>query len=268
MPSSEDLTEARDLIRSARTVVILTGAGVSADSGVPTFRSAAGLWKRYRPEELATPEAFSRDPGTVLEWYGWRRRLVRECSPNEGHRAIAKLLLSRDGVTLITQNVDGLHGRALRQLQSAKFGRRSHGSAPVPGVTLELHGNLLRSRCSECGESADDSPGSSDSGSQASLPRCPSCDALMRPAVVWFGEALDEGVLSRAIDAACGADVCISAGTSAMVQPAAQLPLLTRESGGSVIEVNPEVTPITGFADIHLRGTSSAILPELIEPPE
>ena len=249
-------------------MVILTGAGVSADSGVPTFRSAAGLWKRYRPEELATPEAFAHDPETVWEWYAWRRQLVLECTANEGHRAVAKLLLSRDGVTLITQNVDDLHGRALRELQADGIGRSTDGSGPVPGVTLELHGNLLWSRCSACGESADDGLEPDGSGSPAPLPRCSSCDALMRPSVVWFGEALDEEVLSRAIDAARGADVCISAGTSAVVQPAAQLPLLTRESGGSVIEVNPEVTPMSRFADIHLRGTASKILPELLEPPE
>ena len=249
-------------------MVILTGAGISADSGVPTFRSTAGLWKRYRPEELATPEAFARDPETVWEWYSWRRQLVRECSPNDGHRAIAKLLLSRDGVTLITQNVDGLHGRALHELQSEGVGRSVDGNAPVPGVTLELHGNLLRSRCSECGEPADHSSEPHGPGSRTPLPRCPSCNALMRPAVVWFGEALDEGVLSRAMDAARDADVCISVGTSAVVQPAAHLPLLTRESGGSVIEVNPEVTPITRFSDMHLRGTASKILPKLLEPPE
>ena len=240
-------------------MVILTGAGVSADSGVPTFRSAGGLWKNFRPEELATPEAFARDPETVWEWYAWRRRLILECTPNEGHRAIARLLLSRDGVTLVTQNVDGLHDRALRELQSEGVGLDPDGTARELGATLELHGNILRSRCSVCTES-------DDGGSDTPLPRCLSCNAPMRPAVVWFGESLDRSVLDRAIHAAQDADICISAGTSAVVHPAAGIPLLTRESGGSVIEVNPEVTPLSPFADIHLQGAGAEILPRILEP--
>ncbi len=264
----KELERARNLVRSSGRVVILTGAGVSADSGVPTFRSSEGLWKQFRPEELATPDAFARDPETVWEWYAWRRRLVLECSPNEGHRAIARLLLSRDGVTLITQNVDGLHGRALRELQSEGVGRDPDGTVREPGATLELHGNLLRSRCSVCSESDEDGPEPGGGGNDTPLPRCPSCDALMRPAVVWFGESLDPGVLDRAMHAAQDADICISAGTSAVVHPAAGIPLLTRESGGSLIEVNPEVTPLSPFADIHLRGAGAEILPRILEPPD
>ena len=262
----EELEGARNLVQSTRRVVILTGAGVSADSGVPTFRSGGGLWRQFRPEELATPEAFARDPETVWEWYAWRRWLILECSPNEGHRAIARLLLSRDGVTLVTQNVDGLHGRALRELQSEGVGLDPDGRAREPGATLELHGNLLRSRCSVCSESDDDGSHPGGAGSDTPPPRCPSCNALMRPAVVWFGESLDPGVLDRAMHAAQDAEICISAGTSAVVHPAAGIPLLTRESGGRVIEVNPEVTPISPFADIHLRGAGAEILPKILEP--
>lgn len=249
-------------------MVILTGAGVSADSGVPTFRSAEGLWDNFRPEELASPEAFARNPEAVRAWYAWRRRLILKCPPNEGHRAIARLLLSRDGVTLVTQNVDGLHDRALRELQSEGVGLDPDGTAREPGATLELHGNILRSRCSVCSYSDDDGSHPNGEGSDTPLPRCPSCNAPMRPAVVWFGESLDPDVLDSAMQAAQDADICISAGTSAVVYPAAGIPLLTRDSGGTLIEVNPEVTPLSPFADIHLRGTGTEILPRILELPE
>ena len=262
----DELERARNLVQSARRVVILTGAGVSAESGIPTFRSGEGLWGQFRPEELATPEAFARDPETVWEWYAWRRGLILECMPNEGHRAIARLLLSRDGVTLATQNVDGLHGRALRELQSEGVGLRPDGRAREPGATLELHGNILRSRCSMCPEADDDGSHPGGGRSDTSLPRCPSCNAPMRPAVVWFGEMLDPGVLDRAMRAARDADICISAGTSALVHPAAGIPMLTHESGGCLIEVNPEVTPLSPFADIHLRGAGAEILPKILKP--
>lgn len=265
MRARQDLDLARDLVRRAGRVVILTGAGISTDSGIPAFRSPDGLWRRRRPEELATPEAFARDPRTVWEWYDWRRQLVLGCSPNEGHRAIAKCLLSRQGVTLITQNVDGLHGRALDELVSGTVPRNERAREPRPGATLELHGNLLRSRCSECLSITHNHEPVGAEG-RASLPRCRSCHGLLRPDVVWFGEPLDEEVLMRAIKAARTAHVCISAGTSAVVQPAAQLPLLTKESGGSVIEVNPDITPISKHVDIHLRGSSTEFLPEILDP--
>ena len=260
----DELERARNLVQSARRVVILTGAGVSAESGIPTFRSSEGLWKNFRPEQLATPEAFARDPETVCEWYAWRRRLIHECMPNEGHRAIARLLLSRNGVTLVTQNVDSLHDRALRELQSEGVGLRPDGRAGEPGATLELHGNILRSRCSVCPETDDDVSHLVGGRSDTPLPRCRSCDAPMRPDVVWFGEPLDPDVLNGAMGAAREADVCISAGTSALVHPAAGIPLLTVEAEGRLIEVNPEVTPLSPFADIHLRGASAEILPRIL----
>ncbi len=251
------LDRARALLAEANQVVVLTGAGVSAESGVPTFRGPEGLWKSHRPEELATPTAFDRDPQLVWEWYGWRRERVRACRPNAGHRALARLALGRPGVTLVTQNVDGLHALAARE--------EARATDPGPALPLELHGSLFRVRCTACHFAGDDRS-TVDASSPASLPHCPECGALLRPAVIWFGEALDGEVLSRAFEAAGAAHVCIVAGTSAVVHPAASIPLATAGSGGAIIEVNPDATPLSITAAVTLSGPAGALLPQLVEP--
>ncbi|MBW3533777.1 MAG: NAD-dependent deacylase [Gemmatimonadetes bacterium] len=248
------LARARALVGDASRVVVLTGAGVSAESGVPTFRGPQGLWKRHRSEELATPGAFARDPRLVWEWYAWRRDTVGACAPNQGHRALAAFQASRAGVTLVTQNVDGLHEIAAREAA----GRESEPAAPV-----ELHGSLFRVRCTSCGtRRAHREP--VDASDVSTLPRCGACGALLRPDVVWFGEPLDPGILAAAFEAARGADVCLVVGTSAVVHPAASLPLATLESGGAVVEVNPEATPVTRSASVSLRGPAGDLLPPLL----
>jgi NAD-dependent deacetylase len=251
---SESVDRARTLLSEAGAVVVLTGAGVSAESGVPTFRGAGGLWKSFRPEDLATPEAFARDPRLVWEWYAWRRALVGGCEPNAAHRAMAEWALRRDGVTIVTQNVDGLHARAAREAAA--------GQDAGPALPVEVHGSLLRDRCSGC--DARTEPITVDAASVATLPRCTRCGSLLRPDVVWFGEMLDESVLAAADAAAASADVCLVVGTSGLVHPAAFLPLRTRAHGGVVIEVNPEETPITRAAEISIRGRAAEIVPLLV----
>jgi NAD-dependent deacetylase len=247
------LAEARALIADARSVLVLTGAGVSAESGVPTFRGPDGLWRSHRAEELATPEAFARDPRLVWEWYGWRRELVGRCRPNAGHEALARWALARAGIALVTQNVDGLHEAAARALSAE----------PDAALPLELHGSLFRVKCSRCAHRASDR-GAIDATTADTLPRCPECAALLRPDVVWFGEPLDRSVLERAFALAEQADVCLVAGTSALVQPAASLPLIARQVGGRVIEVNPDPTPLSAVANVALRGGAAAVLPALL----
>jgi NAD-dependent deacetylase len=251
---SEIADRARTLLSDAAAVVVLTGAGVSAESGVPTFRGAGGLWKRFRPEALATPEAFARDPRLVWEWYAWRRTLTGGCEPNAAHRALAEWALRRDGVTIVTQNVDGLHARAAREA--------ADGREAAPALPVEVHGSLLRDRCSGCDARTEPVP--VDATSLATLPRCTRCGSLLRPDVVWFGEMLDEGVLATADTAAATADVCLVVGTSALVHPAASLPLRTRAHGGVVIEVNPEETPLTRVAEVSIRGRAAEVVPKLV----
>jgi NAD-dependent deacetylase len=226
----------------ARFVTVLTGAGVSAESGVPTFRGVGGLWRQHRPEELATPAAFARDPQLVWEWYEWRRSLIREADPNEGHHAIVEIERIYPEFLLITQNVDNLHRRA--------------GSKNI----VELHGNIFRYRCAGCGARIDEEPGDPDSVP----PRC-ECGAYWRPDVVWFGESLPEMALSQAFRAAHRCDVMLSVGTSAVVHPAASLPVIAHEAGALLIEVNPDSTPISPLADACLTGPSATILPELVD---
>lgn len=256
MPDPAMISEVREALAAARGLVALTGAGVSAESGVPTFRDRDGLWSRYDPQELATPEAFRRSPQRVWEWYDLRRRAVLECEPNPGHRALARALLDRADVTLVTQNVDGLHQRALLDEAEAR------GSEAPSDRILELHGNLLRVRCSGCGVRRWD-PSPVDASSEAALPRCQDCGELLRPDVVWFGEMLPPVTLETAFRRAREAEVCLVAGTSAVVHPAASVPISTLEGGGSLAEVNPDETPLTGAARWSLRGPSGEILPEL-----
>lgn len=250
-----DLREARTLIASAHTVVVLTGAGVSAESGVPTFRGEDGLWKRHRAEELATPEAFDRDPRLVWEWYSWRREKVAACAPNAAHLALARLALSRPNVRIVTQNVDGLHSDAARSVAGT--------GDPAPAMPIELHGCLFRDRCSMCAFQQDNRAGVNHE-SLATLPRCENCGALLRPDVVWFGERLPPGVMEEALEWAARADVCLIIGTSGLVHPAAGLGEATRANGGAVIELNPDETPLSRTARIVLRGRAAEVTPKLL----
>jgi NAD-dependent deacetylase len=251
----------RDVIAGAERILVLTGAGISAESGVPTFRGAEGLWKSFRPEELATPAAFARDPRLVWEWYDWRRHRVRACHPNAAHLALATLALRRGSarVRIVTQNVDGLHAVAARD-SASQLPVATAGGAALP---LELHGSLFRVRCTACGERRHDD-GEIDASSTESLPHCGRCGGLLRPDIVWFGEPLDDVVLSEAIERARTADVCLVVGTSAVVQPAASLAMVTKRAGGELIEVNPDRTPLTPFADASIRGTAADVVPRLV----
>lgn len=254
------MAQGRRLLGSARRILILTGAGVSAESGVPTFRDPDGLWRTYRPEELATPQAFQANPRLVWEWYGWRRERVGACCPNAAHAAIARLTLSNEHARLVTQNVDGLHELALEEAVADEPSRASSVDRASP---IRLHGSLFRTRCTGCDDrTMDRHP--VDAEGEASLPRCRKCAALLRPDVVWFGEALDAEILRNAMDLAEAAEVCLVVGTSGLVHPAASLPSLTRESGGVVVEVNTEPTPVSEIAVLSFRGRAGRILPSLL----
>lgn len=230
-------------LRAARTWLVLTGAGTSAESGVPTFRDAqTGLWAQFRPEDLATPGAFARHPARVWDWYAWRRELVARAHPNPGHRALVDLERRVPAFTLVTQNVDGLHQQA---------GNRA---------VVELHGNILRTRCSVEGTLVADWP-----ATPASPPPCPRCGAPLRPDVVWFGETLPPAAFAAACRAAESCDVCLTVGTSNVVEPAASLPFAAQRAGALVLEINPQPTPLSDRADFRLAGPSGDILPGLVE---
>ena len=225
-------------------MLALTGSGVSAESGVPTFRDAqTGLWARYRPEDLATAEAFARDPKLVWDWYAWRRALVSQAEPNAGHRALVALAGSVPQLTLVTQNVDGLHQRA--------------GSTDV----IEFHGNIARTKCSREDVIVDEPVGRTD----GAPPLCPRCGAYVRPAVVWFGEMIPPDALQRAFAAAENCDVFLSIGTSSLVYPAASLAEVAQASGACLVEINPQPTPHSRFADYLLSGAAGVMLPALVE---
>jgi len=257
-------TEAVEAIREAHEVVILTGAGVSAESGIPTFRDAMeGLWSRYRPEELATPEAFRRDPALVWRWYDMRRRAVVACRPNPAHQAVAHFLRERPSATLVTQNVDGLHQRALAEVWGVESGNVAGAPESVRSRVLPLHGDILTVRCTACHFlRPDQEPISADS--EEVLPRCPRCTQLLRPAVVWFGEMLDGPTLEASFEAAARADICVVAGTSAVVHPAASVPEMTLRAGGRIVEVNPARTPLSNRADWRIDGSAGEVLPILL----
>jgi NAD-dependent deacetylase len=231
------------VLRSTSKLAALTGAGVSQESGLRTFRDAqTGLWAQYRPEELASPDAFRRDPKLIWDWYAWRREAIKGVRPNPGHYALAKLERQVPGFTLITQNVDGLH--------------RMAGSQNV----LELHGNIQRVRCADCytfTETWDDD--------SESVPRCKECGGLLRPDVVWFGEALPRDQLEAAVEAARACDIFFSIGTSGVVQPAAALAFAAHNRGAVVVEINAAPTPLTSKADYALHGKSGELLPYLVE---
>ena len=227
-------------LAGARRVCVLTGAGISAESGIPTFRDAmTGLWSRFRPEDLATPEAFERDPAFVWRWYEERRRRVAAATPNPGHLALADIESRVPALTLVTQNVDGLHQRA--------------GSRNVH----EYHGSLMRDRCTIEGTVAD------RAGDPAGLPRCARCGALLRPDVVWFGESIPEVPLRIAAQAAAECEMFLSIGTSSLVHPAAGLAEIARDAGATIVEMNPDRTGLSDMADLRLAGRSGELLPRL-----
>lgn len=243
MPAFTDTLAER--LAGAEAVAVLTGAGISAESGVPTFRDPGGLWQRFRPEELANVEAFLRNPVLVQGWYAHRRHLIEEVEPNAGHHALAELERMVPAFLLATQNVDGLHRRA--------------GSREV----LELHGSLTRNYCIECRREA--SAEELDALAEDEEARCAFCGGLIRPDVVWFGEMLPPGAMERATEAAAGADVFLSVGTSAVVYPAAGLPLVAREAGAYVAEVNVEPSALAHEMDEVVVGAAGEVLPALLE---
>lgn len=230
-------------LRAAQHVAVLTGAGISAESGVPTFRDAqTGLWARFRPEELATPEAFERSPQMVWEWYEWRRSLVARAQPNPGHFALAAIEARVLQFTLITQNIDGLHSAA--------------GSRNV----LELHGNILRNKCFEHHHVVD-----SWNDTRDIPPKCPRCGGRLRPDVVWFGEMLPQAEFTKALEAVAHCDLFLSVGTSTAVEPAASMPFTALQRGAVVVEINPQRTPLSPRAHYVLRTPAGTILPMLVK---
>lgn len=234
-------SELIDRLRTAQRIVAFTGAGISAESGLSTFRDKqTGLWAKYRPEDLATPQAFQRNPRMVWEWYEWRRGVAAKAEPNPGHYALARIEAARPGFFLATQNVDGLHARA--------------GSRNL----VELHGNIRRTICFEHRH-----PAESWAAVDEPPPRCATCGSLLRPDVVWFGEPLRGDALARAQQAAAQCDLFLSIGTSTMVYPAAELPFIAGSNGATVIEINPDFTPLTKLADFVLREKAGVALPTI-----
>ncbi|WP_182359608.1 SIR2 family NAD-dependent protein deacylase [Tomitella gaofuii] len=247
-------------LRAARSVVVLTGAGASAESGIPTFRDAlTGLWARFDPARLATPEAFAADPDLVWGWYVWRREQIALCRPNPAHTAVARLqraVRARGGtVTVVTQNVDDLHERA--------------GALDV----LHLHGAIAQSRCSVCGEPAAEhgatgvrgDPAAAGEGERIPPPACAGCGGPVRPAVVWFGEELPRREWLRAQAAADGADLLLSVGTSSTVYPAAELPHIAARAGARIVQINPSPTGLEPIVDDDVRAAAGAVLPGLVD---
>ncbi len=237
------LDRATNLLRQAKNVAVLTGAGISAESGVPTFRGGGGLWEGHPIEEVATPEGFARNPALVWRFYNMRREALRQVLPNPGHLALVALEQRlRDRFTLITQNVDGLHAIAGNQR------------------LLEIHGRLSRVRCTSC-EFSRDCPGES----LPALPKCPDCGDLLRPDVVWFHEMLPQDIWRKAELAVTRCDCFLVVGTSAVVYPAAGLVQTARQHGASVIEFNLEQTPASALAHVSLFGPSGKTLPEVMQ---
>ncbi len=234
--------ELQKILRSARDVVALTGAGISAESGIPTFRGNDGLWSKLNPEELANFDAFLRNPELVSEWYEHRRQITRESKPNPAHYALVEMEKSFRSFTVITQNIDNLHKRA--------------GSKTV----AELHGNIERNYCLGCGKRYD-----GEEFDRNGSFRCSECGGLIRPDIVWFGEMLPEEEWALAEEAAQRADVMFVVGTSSVVYPAAELPMTVRRNGGKIVEVNIEETPLSDFADFSIKGSASRVLTEIAD---
>jgi NAD-dependent deacetylase len=221
-------------LKSARRAAVLTGAGISAESGLPTFRGDEGLWKKYKAEDLASIDGFLQRPQVVWEWYEYRRSIYAQARPNAGHFALVELEEFFPEFTLITQNTDGLHLAA--------------GSEKI----LELHGNIRRNRCHSCGKLYPEKV-----ESKGEIPPHCGCGGMLRPDVVWFGEALSPSILDAALRAACDSELFFSVGTSALVQPAASLPLAAKRNGATLVEINLEPTPLTPEANFFLSGKAS-----------
>lgn len=242
MAPGSDLGILKNKLASARAITVLTGAGISADSGVPTFRGTDGLWRNYRAEDLATPEAFERDPRLVWEWYNWRRELIAMKQPNPAHTTVVELERRYEQFWLITQNVDGLH--------------RTAGSRKLS----EIHGNIWKVRCTECQsvEENRDVP-------IAILPTCRQCNGLLRPHIVWFGESLHAEDLARCASALQACDMLLVIGTSGVVYPAAGFASTAKEAGAFVAEINLDSTPQSDLADLSMRGRAKDVVPLLLE---
>jgi NAD-dependent deacetylase len=239
------------ILRDARHVVVFTGAGVSAESGIPTFRDAlTGLWERFDAAQLASAAGFRTDPDLVWGWYEWRRMRTMRASPNAAHRAIAAMAAKVPKLTLVTQNVDDLH-------------ERGGSDAPV-----HLHGTLFAPRCFACAHAAPLPPGIPDEpegGRRIEPPHCSSCGGRVRPGVVWFGEALPATALKRAFEATRSCDLLLSVGTSSLVYPAADIPMKAHRAGATVVQVNPNPTDLDNVADFNLRGSAAVVLPALMQ---
>ncbi|MFM8551948.1 MAG: SIR2 family NAD-dependent protein deacylase [Nitrospiraceae bacterium] len=241
MQQAADLLDIKQRLTNARAIAVLTGAGISADSGVPTFRGADGLWRNFRAEDLATPEAFARDPRLVWEWYDWRRTVLATKQPNAAHRAFAELERRHSRFLLITQNVDGLH--------------RDAGSSKL----LEIHGNIWNVRCTACAQVEEnrDVP-------IAIPPHCRACAGLLRPHIVWFGEALDENALDRSMEAVASCEVLLIVGTSGVVNPAASFAGIAKAAGAFVAEINLDETPQSALVNVTVRGRANETIPLLL----
>jgi NAD-dependent deacetylase len=241
MPNSDSLDSLKQRLASAQAVTVITGAGISADSGIPTFRGADGLWRNFRAEDLATPDAFARDPRLVWEWYDWRRGLIAACRPNPAHETIALIERRSADFWLITQNVDGLHRQA---------GSRS---------LSEVHGNIWMVRCTGCGDVRENRE-----VPLTLLPACRDCGALLRPHIVWFGESLDPDDMGRCGTALRSCELCLVIGTSGIVYPAAGFAAIAKQHGAYVAEINLDPTPNSDLVDVSIRGRAKDIVPLLL----
>jgi NAD-dependent deacetylase len=249
MTTSEKIEKAARLIRTSAKIAILTGAGVSKESGVPTFRDAMdGLWAQYDPQQLATPQAFNENPSLVWDWYQFRRGLVNQAQPNPGHYALAEIERRKPDTWIITQNVDDLHEQA--------------GSQNI----VHLHGNIAQSKCyKNCQGMPTLIDVRSLPDADASPPKCPHCGALVRPDIVWFGEPLPHDELQKSIDLAYHCDLMLVVGTSGLVSPAAELPYHAKRNGAKILEVNPDHTALSNLADLQLEAPSGQVLPLVVE---
>ena len=232
----------KGILKNVKKVAILTGAGISAESGVPTFRGEGGIWNKFKPEELATVDAFMSNPKLVWEWYLWRRQIMSEVGPNPAHHALVDMESLYDDFSLITQNVDGLH--------------RVAGSKKI----YEVHGNISLNKCLDCSRPYDGEINLDDD----KLPQC-RCGGKIRPDVVWFGEMLPADVINKAFIASERAELFFSIGTSALVHPAASLPFTAKQSGAYLVEVNLDPTPLSDYADYAIHGPAGEIMPEIVE---